>query len=497
MRQARSGYSVHVRCRERVVRGRLILALLLWVATAAPPVRAGGFTITSMGGRRSGSLVTLGHPDDLTASFHNPAGLADQPGIRLHLSNSFTLIQSRFRMQALNGRMYPELNPYGCSDDCPWPVDAQGYYRRTLKPESYFGTVPFFAASTDWSFAGRAGARVVSSLSVYLPVFYGATMPAEAPTAYQLMKGYFAVGAVTLATGWKISRYLSVGASLSYYYYRLSMRRRFSVVRMLTPLGQEDDPPAQAEAGQDLIGDLILDYTGEDHGVGWGLGMLIRPTSWLSIGLMYNQATAAVFRGGMSITSREPATLQAALEVLGYKLPRKLRVEMAVPPSVGAGISITPVPWMEVGIDARFWLYNLYREQKVTPLYDPDAEGTEVIGEADLSADKHYRLSYEVALGFVFRPLRRHPGLELLLGASYDRSPIPDETFSLDNVTLNSWNVAAGVRWAVNRHWRVAVTYAAYLYVPRHIRNSIVSPPSNGDASGVFHMPSLEAQYTF
>jgi long-subunit fatty acid transport protein len=254
-----------------------LLTLAFLGATVPRPVAAGGFTISVMGGRRSSSLVNLARPDDPTAVFHNPAGLADQKGVQLQASNAFYFVNTEFRMKQLDPTFYPEVNPAGCgvgqNDPCPWPVNSDGFYDRTIEPESYFGTIPYLGATTDLGFLGAD--NVVAGLALYLPAFYGATMPSDAPTRYHMLDGSFAVGSVTAGAGWRVTRWLAVGASLSYNYMRITIKRKLSIIAALTPAGQQ--PSGNAVLGQNGIGDITMDYTGVDHGVGWGASVLLTP----------------------------------------------------------------------------------------------------------------------------------------------------------------------------------------------------------------------------
>jgi len=106
-------------------------------------------------------------------------------------------------------------------------------------------------------------------------------------------------------------------------------------------------------------------------------------------------------------------------------------------------------------------------------------------------------MTYELALGFLFRPWPAEPGLELMLGAGYDQSPVPNEYFSLDNPSLSTVLVSTGVRWRMSEHWRATLAYIGMIYVERDIRTSRTSPPTNGRGGGSNHMPSLEVEYRF
>jgi long-subunit fatty acid transport protein len=75
-------------------RYKTLISSLLLAATLGclmpSSARAGGFTMTVMGGRRTGMLANLARPDDMTALFHNPAGLGHIK--RLSLMGDFSLL---------------------------------------------------------------------------------------------------------------------------------------------------------------------------------------------------------------------------------------------------------------------------------------------------------------------------------------------------------------------------------------------------------------------
>jgi len=465
-------------------------AVALLLALAWPrEARAGGFTITAVGGRRTSSLANIAKPDDLTALVHNPAGLADQKGFRLHISNSFFFAQTDFKMKALDPTLYPEITP------AEWPLDADGYYATPIKPERYFGVVPYLGASSDLGFLGKGGEDFVASLALYFPGFYGATLPANAPTAYSMIDGMFMVGTATAGVGWRVDRVLAIGASASVNYMRLATRRKISVIDALTPEGEI--PSQTAVLGQGLLGDITLDYAGQDWGGSGGASLLLTPSRWFAFGFNYMGSSSANFQGDVKLTSNDTATLERMFYALKYKMPKTLAVAMAIPHTLQWGINVSPWPWLEWGFDVRTWFYQFYRRQAVIPGYDPNEAGAEPLTAKDLSSEKNYRLSYEVATGVLVRPWKNHPKIELMGGVSYDQTPIPDATFSLDNPSLSSVNYAVGVRFPIGEKLRATLTYLQYSYVERNVTNSRTNPPTNGRGSGVARLPTFELEWMF
>jgi len=483
-------------------------ALLVLAAALALPTRlwAGGFTITILGGRRTAMSTNLARPDDITALFHNPAGLADLRGVRVHLSTSLTFLNTEFGLMALDPERFPEINPAGCgepgSDPCPWPIDSEGYYVDEIEPERYFGILPYLGASTDLGFASSRLKDVVVSAAVYAPDFYGAFLPDDAPTAYHIIEGSFLVLATTVGAGWRINRYVSVGANLSYNYMRLSYAQKMSTIDALTPAGQA--PDGVARAAQSLLGDFRLDYTGVDHGMGWGAGVLVNPLPWLALGFNYNGATPARFEGDLSLRALgnlvkdQPDALANNLRAFGYKVPVGLTVEMPIPHSLQFGVNFAPLWWLEVGIDYRLWLYSFYKKQDLIPHYAADDPGKEEpLSRESLSRDKRYHESYELAGGVLLRPLTRYRGLELMLGTFFDQSPIPDETFTMDNPSLSQIALSMGARALFAGHWRVAASYMVIWYLERDVTTSETSPPTNARGRGLAHLPGIELEYVF
>lgn len=463
---------------------------------------AGGFTLTSFGGRRGGMLANLGRPDEPTALIHNPAGLADQPGVQLYLFVSPTLLSLDIEMQALDPARFPAINAEGCGEPgaapCAWPIGADGYYVDRIRPERYFGVLPYLGASADLGFLGAKD--VVVSVAGHAPNFYGAYFPEDAPSAYNFIGGMFLVTGVTAGAGWRINRLLSVGASASYHYMAISLAQKLSPANMLTPQGEA--PGVMAKLAQVLLGDIRLDYSGTDHGVGWGAGLLLTPLPWLDIGLSYSGATPAAFSGdvtleALGLAEEQRGQLGELAGRLGYKLPRALQIEMAIPPSLAGGINVALGPAVELGLDLRFWLYNLYDRQTITPVYDDDEAGEPAITEEMLSRDKDYHLSYQVSAGVLVRPFTRWRQVELMTGAGYDQSPIPDETLTLDNPSLSQVKLTWGLRWQIDGHVRVSASYLLVIYIPRDITTSQTRPPTNVRGGGFSHSPALAVTYRF
>ncbi len=452
-------------------------------------------------------MNNLGNPEDVNALFHTPAGLADLSGTRLHLSSGMTFLQTHVALQELDPKRFPEINPDPCGGEgepaCDWPLE-DGYYVADITPERYLGVIPYLGISQDLGALSPDLKDVVISVAAYAPGAYGAFLPKDAPTAYYVTEGLFIVGAATAGVGWRLNERLSLGASVSYNYARLGYAQKLALADALTDPGAEVD--AIAYAAQYAYGDLEMEYVGVDHGVGWGAGALITLLPGWTVGLGYQGATAPRFEGDVTIRSlgsrlsgepgRGPDDLRSEFAKLGYKLPNELQVDMPIPPTLTAGTSVHPTSWLELGLDVRLWLYSIYDKQAIRPIYAA-GEGKEPMTEESLSHDKDYSNSYEVALGVLVRPLTVWPSLELMGGVAYDRSPVPDETFSIDNPSMNQAIVSAGVRAGIGDRWKVGAAYMMINYLERDITTSTSNPPVNVRIRGTSHIPTLEVEAIF
>lgn len=481
-----------------------IAALALVLATFAPSLaQAGGFHISIIGTRRNAMLTNLAAPDDMTALFHNPAGLADQRGRRFHLFGSVNFLRNEFEVMALDPERFPEINPEGCgqgeAEPCPWPIGEDGYYEEAISPESSFGILPFLGFSTDLGFISTRFEDVVFSIGAYAPNLYGGTLASDAPTRYFMTEGYFAVISATVGIGWRINEYVSIGGHLSYNYMQMKYGFHLSLIDVLVDEGEE--PDMLSELVQDSYGDIDMSYLGRDHGVGWSIGLLITPTEWMSIGLSYLVSSSANFEGDLDLRTTRPDTNIADFATLGYALPERLEVQMPIPPALGAGFNFTPTDWLEIGLDLRVWLYNMYKYQRMRPIYADDAPANRPMTEESLSSEKDNTISFELALGLLFRPFTRLTNpvrtMELMAGIGYDHSPVSDESFSLDNPSMSQVVVGAGLRWPINEHFRLGLAYMLLVYLPRDITTSETSPPTNVRGQGLNHIPSLELEAAF
>ncbi len=491
---------------------RLLIIPLLFILISTQMLHAGGFHISILGVRRTGMMTTIAHPDDATALFHNPAALALLKGTQFHFSTGLPFLDTSFQLQALNPELFPNIDPKWTTHPRQVGNEQRDYYDANLKPEKYFGIIPYLGVTHAFS------DRLVFGAALYAPGAYGASLPKQSPAAYFVTDGLFVIASATVGLGYMlIPERLSLGFNASFNYMQLGYGQRFSIVDVLD---DRSTPNVDliGKLANTLYGDIEMHYSGTDIGFGAGVGLWAKPFDFLEIGLGYGNWTNPSFNGNVQVkslgnalnpTTKEALTTAKALNDAqlredlqqpklgrpGYQLPRKLNVNMTIPPALQAGLNFTFNKW-QFGVDYRLWRYSTFKTQDVNPIYsatDPSLMLEQPITKENLSSDKGYSDSYEIAVGTMYTII---PQLDLMAGLAYDKSPVPDRTFSIDNPSLNQYIFSLGTRYRYQR-WSFGLAYMNITYQKRDVTTNQSNPPVNAIVQGHNHLPTVEVQYRF
>ncbi len=437
---------------SRVVPG-VTSALIICVCTAAAPevARAGGFGVPELGARRTGMAATIGRPDEPSAVFHNPAGLTLQHGTRLYASMGLAVLKSSFRLQPwVDSELYIDE-----------PVDSDGYYP-TTRPSRAAAILPMLVATME-----IVPDRWFAAVALYVSNGTGAAFEDDAVTRYHLIDGYIVSPLLELSGAYKLGPRLSVGASLGV------MNVRLHGYRNLYPVLN----------GANLVNlfgsNATLTIDGSDWAPSWRLGVLATPIEGLTLG--------AAIISRVDVTLEGPITLVYGDDAAdpGNVLSGTAKTGLLLPWTFHAGANYDVSRHLEIGAELRYYLYRQYDRQHT------DIEDIFLI--AELNTEKNYRDSYQISGGVRVHDLAATPGLELMLGTHWDRTPAPPQTVALDQPTFSHLGLHSGLRYSHGRH-RWAATYARYWYRIPTITDSITSPPSNVRGEGANHIMSLSME---
>jgi long-chain fatty acid transport protein len=415
-------------------RGVRILATAALVALLAPvarDARAGGFHTPDFGTRRCGMMAVMGKPDDVTAIFHNPAGLTLQKGTNLYLAGQYTQVELGFKFYDSQGKLRPD---------------------KELSPDQSWGILPFLGVGTDFGTKKLRG-----GLALYAPNLFGAFLPEDAPTRYHLVSGFFAAVHATGTLAYQFTKHLSVGAGISAVYMRMQGKQYFNPLVASDPDLRFDS--SEAVRAQDIKLELLSQGWTWD----WNVGILIKPIETLGLGFSFISGADVTLKGDVKAT---PAA--------GGGGKSKQTTTMAIPFTLRGGINWEVAPGFELGLDFFYWHYQVLQEQVMKlekPLY----------GMKEQRTPKAYKNAWNISAGLLYRPIDQ---VDVMVGYQRDKTPIPNETLSLDNITRDHHGVSCGVRWRALDWLAVGLTFQRTWYDLMNIQTSILNPPVNGKGHG-------------
>ena len=401
-----------------------------------------------MGTRKLGMGAIIGRPDDLSAIYHNPAGLMLNPGVNIYLNMGLSLVDMELQL-----RPWPGSDRY--IDE---PVDAEGYYP-AFKPSRAFGVIPMLVASTN-----IFSDKLVLALGFYVPNAVGAAFHEDSVVRYHLVDSYYVTGAGSLALAWQATPWLAVGATASVLYMRAHVQRHFF--------------PRVKGADLDILfgGDSVLELAGEDVSFGGTLGLLLTPLPGLSIGLVMITRSDFELEGDVALNYGPSSGRSGGLTGTG-------RTYMFLPWTVQGGINWQVTPWLELAFELRYYLYFQQKEVRI------ELEGIPLLTELVTPKENHN--SYHTGAGLRLSPSPLQ-GLELMAGYHFDYSPSPDSKVSVEQPSFSHHGLRLGARYrAHGLPVRMSLTYVHYWYVPRGTDRSGTYPPSNYRGEGENHIISL------
>ncbi len=427
-------------------------ATAIVLAAPSSPVAAGGFGIPEVGVRRTAMASIIGRPDDLSAIYHNPAGLVLQHGWQLYASLGLSRLSTRFQLAAWNG-----------SDAYVGSPGNDGYYP-AVRPRRAYGVIPMLAASAE-----LVPDRLVIGAALFVGNATGAAFADDGVTRYHLIDAYVVAPEGAIAAAYRFSDALSLGASLGVIDARVHLHRiQYPVIN-------------GADVSRFLGKGSSVTLDGSDRKPVWTLAAFGRPLPHVS--------------WGASVTGRVDVTLsgQVELKTGGDVFPAYFTFDgtqttrqLLSPWTFAAGGNVDVTPQVELGAEGRYWLYRQYKVQRTEiklPALEPLVPAETLDNLGHLESRKDYRDSWQVSGGARVHDLAAVPALEAMAGVQYDRSPAPSATVTLDQPSFTHWGAHAGLRYQLGRY-RIGASYIHYWYQVPTITDSQTSPPTNMRGSG-------------
>jgi long-chain fatty acid transport protein len=455
--------------------------LLLLVPSSA---QAGGFTIPLIGARASTRLAYVARPDETSAIYHNPAGLALLSEYRLDISGTGILSHTKYLRctEAFDINGIPGC--YGGFENPATTVKWGGM------PKG-FGILPFMGVSArfglkHWTFGlgGYSPHNATGSFPDCTRDSDGAPLDCSgAASRFDAIRGTVNTIYITPSAAYHPHPAIAMGVGIS------AVRAAIKLNRALW-LGGPDGAAGAFWDGEGLVNlDASAWSAAFNFGAIWNIGHTFAPSNryltGLRVGIAYSSQTTFDFKGDIKITSVPIATFAQTCNVSGSSVKCPAKSRFTFPMNVRVGLDWEINPHWSVGADVMWQNYKAYKEIRVKFAEELRVElpGSDPVIINETVEPKNSRDVVSVMVGGQWNvPWVR--GLEARLGLFYDQSPYPNRTYSLLNPDADKYGFTTGVsyRFPVGKAGRliteleVAAGYGALFYKDRVVRNSIIRP---------------------
>ncbi|MFZ5441562.1 MAG: OmpP1/FadL family transporter [Myxococcota bacterium] len=393
---------------------RIIELLIIFGALSA---QASGFYFGDNGAKAmiQGGAFTA-QADDLTAMQHNPAGLTQLPG--LSLLADFQIL--RHDVSFL--RQDPGFDPANPSN-----------LINTVRSNPAPFLLPYFGASYGFELAGRPftiglGLFAPPSQGKYeypVPNYtkndmgrYVESPIKNAPQRYALIMTNIVIAYPTLTLAYAIHPRFQVGVSaqLTVSQFQQTQTMFGGDTLGLNPMTmREENPDYDATVSIDLPGQV--GFTGI-------LGLMARPTDWLSFGASIRPPIP--FRARGKITVALPDFFKnAGATVEGDTA----NLQMTLPLEVRAGARVTPVKGLGINLDFLYQGWNSVDQLLLTPENVALHNNGTVTPIAPFGVKKNWQPTWSLRLGASYRVIKY---LSVSLGALFETGAAPSSTYSVD-----------------------------------------------------------------
>lgn len=369
-----------------------------WLLISPASGLGSGFALYEAGARGSAlGCAVVARADDLSAIFFNPAGLVQLPGFRV--MGGFSIFVPRVEIVTHSG----------------------GMDTRTLM-DSQVSAAPHFFAS--YQLADRVWLGLGINSPFGLGIRYSDTWPGNVNT----VKATIQTLNVNPTIAVKITDYLAAGAGLDVMYFNFKLER-------LLPLP--------------FLGPQNLQLKGDTWGLGFNLGLHLKPHDGISLGVSYRSQVKQHIEG--------PARFQSF-----NALDTRASGSIILPDMIFAGIMLRPLEKLSVEAGFIWTHWSLFKNFEVK--FD------NVLGT--LSERKGWHDTWRCQVGVEYRAL---PWLDLRAGYALENEPMPDRYADYLVPTSDrrhNFSLGTGFRW---RAMTIDLAYSLVVMPDRTVTSSLAT----------------------
>lgn len=353
-------------------------ALLLAGSTAFGAgfqINVQGLRQIAMGGTGTGWMW------DASSIFYNPGGLARMKGIQAYGSVQFLLPSTQY-VETPTGSYSARTQSQVFT---PFNLYVGGRLRENGKLAIGLGVYTPFGSGIKWddNWEGRYSIQSISLQSIFFQ-----------PTI-----------------SYKLGDIVSLGGGFIYATGNLKMRKAL---------------PVQDVNGKDGSAEL----KGNANGIGLNLGIHIKPSESLQIGISY--------RSQVNMTVKSGTASFVVPNSLASNFPNtNFRAELPLPQVLSVGIGIRPIPQLTLTAEANWVGWNAYDTLRFT--YEKTTPALQ-----NTKAPRNYKNTVAVRFGANYKVT---DGFALMAGAAYDPSPVVNGYVSPDLPDADRIVLSAGFSW--------------------------------------------------
>ncbi len=439
--------------KKLAIYGLLTTILLMTMTTES---FGAGFQVPEQGGASMGmGMAFIGKADDLSAVYHNPAGLTQLKGNHVYFGLAGISPKATYTRTGFDGE--------DTKDD--------------VIP------IPALAFSTD--FGGRFE-NLVAAFAVNVP--FGLRDEYDELGAQRYMTTHISLA--TVYTGpyvaWQVTPKISIGGGVQYVYAAAELGQRINYGGSLYLQALQTNPaladPSMIE-NPDLDGILEV-HEGTESGFAGNLGILVQAKDNLQFGLSWRSGIDLDIEGDVSLTIPDTVTLLSG--GLMQSLDTTGKVTIALPQVVGAGVSYQPVEKLTIISDVNWINWSVYED------IDFDFEENTVYFP-DASNPRNWEDSFAFRVGTEYLLSEQYA---LRAGYIYDQTPIPDDTHGpeLPTSNRNLITLGFGYRW---NNLNVDLAYAHMFVDDRTVDESLRDPQPVGEYESSADIFGVSLAYAF
>ena len=413
--------------------------------TSAVPAVAGGFQVNLAAAKNIGmGHVGTGLALDQGAMFFNPGALAMVKNRGVQVGLAGTMARTAYRNDP-SGQDFTFKHP-------------------TATP---FNVYAAFGPKPDGDTPGRWAAGV----GVYTP--FGATL--DYGTGWT---GRYALSKITLLAGfiqptvsYRLTDWLSVGGGFVLGVGYVDLRRTL---------------PINNQSG--TLPGIELESQHAAQGYGYNVGLYLKPTAALSLGVSYRSRVNMKVKAGKVSYANMPADPVIRANFAGSKFDATL----PLPSTLSVGVGFAPIGRLLIAADANFVGWSAYKSLDFT-------FNDKVGGSLTSTSPRNYRNAYTLRLGAQYRVINQ---LTLRAGTYYDKTPVRNGYISPETPDADRWAGTAGATVQLGEHVDLDLAYEFLAFKKRsQTQQELIANGTTDRVPGTFqtyiHVLAIGAQYKF